>query len=104
METQNNTPTANPLEVAVRDLCGKVDAYLKQGCTRSELYKANEQVKALLKTNIIETIRAEIERRKNNAETIRERSAYIDLLNYIDTIPEQPVEEPEYYQHFDPDC
>lgn len=41
-----------------------------------------------------ETIRAEIERRKNNAETIRERSAYIGLLDYIDTLEEQPVEYP----------
>lgn len=24
--------------------------------------------------------------------------------NIIDTLPEQPVDEPEYYQHFDPDC
>lgn len=29
MDTQNNTPIPTPLEVAVRDLCGKVDAYLK---------------------------------------------------------------------------
>lgn len=49
MDTPKTTaPT--PLEVAVRDLCGKVDLYLKQGCLRSQLYKANEAVKALLDT------------------------------------------------------
>lgn len=42
--------------------------------------------------NIIETIRAEIERRKNTAETMRERGAYLDLLCFLDTLPEQPVE------------
>lgn len=37
-------------------------------------------------------IRSEIERRKNTAETMRERGAYIGLLDYLDTLPEQPVE------------
>lgn len=40
--------------------------------------------------NIKEQIRAEIERRKNTAETMRERGAYIGLLDYLDTLPEQP--------------
>lgn len=50
---------------------------------------------------IIEKIRAEIERRKNNAETLRERNICIDILSFLDTlekeekptIQEQPVSE-----------
>ena len=65
MDTKNNTPTANPLEAAVRDLCGKVDAYLKQGCLRSELYHINERVKTLLDSlpeQPVEGLEAEVER------------------------------------------
>jgi len=36
--------------------------------------------------NTIETIRAEIERRKNTAETLRERNICIDLLFFLDTL------------------
>lgn len=36
---------------------------------------------------------AEIERRKNNAETMRERWAYLGLLDFLDTLPEQPASE-----------
>jgi hypothetical protein len=43
---KENTPS--PLEVAVRDLTSKVDLYLKQGCLRTQLYKANEAVKRIL--------------------------------------------------------
>jgi hypothetical protein len=39
--------------------------------------------------NTIETIRAEIERRKNTAETIRERNICIDILSFLDTLQEK---------------
>lgn len=40
-------------------------------------------------SNIKELIRQEIERRKNKAETMRERGAYIDLLSFLDTLPDE---------------
>ena len=40
---------------------------------------------------IIEKIKAEVERRKNTAETLRERNVCIDILDYLDTLQEQPV-------------
>lgn len=141
MDTQNNTPTANPLEVAVRDLCGKVDAYLKQGCLRSELCHVNERVKALLNTipdapnHLEEALELVTE---YNLKPYRDGNAWCILLGkdiqsgicgfgdtltktYLDflkaykeykhpigellnDLPQQPVKEPEYYQHFDPDC
>lgn len=41
--------------------------------------------------NIKELIRREIERRKNKAETMRERGAYLELLSFLDTLPDEPV-------------
>ena len=38
-----------------------------------------------------ELIRAEIEQRKNKAETMRERGAYLELLSFLDTPPNEPV-------------
>ena len=46
--------------------------------------------------SIIEKIKAEVERRKNTAETLRERNVCIDILDYLDTLQEQPVCEDAY--------
>lgn len=43
-------------------------------------------------SNIKELIRREIERRKNKAETIRERGVYLELLSFLDTL-EEPVSD-----------
>lgn len=42
-------------------------------------------------SNIKEQVCAEIERRKNKAETMRERGAYLELLSFLDTLPDEPV-------------
>jgi hypothetical protein len=39
--------------------------------------------------NTISIVRAEIDRRKNNAETLRERNICIDLLSFLDTLEEK---------------
>lgn len=99
MDTQNNIPTANPMEVAVRDLCGKVDAYLKQGCLRSELYHVNERVKAFL-----DTLPEQPKLKPMNIPSAGGGMSTTPPKFKLDVKPEQSVDEPEYYQHFDPDC
>lgn len=67
-------------------------------------------------SNIKETIRAEIERRIESIAKAPSDGGVMDsilgaqgaqlmaLIRFLDTLPEQSVDEPEYYQHFDPDC
>ena len=57
--------------------------------------------------SIIEKIRSEVERRKNTAETLRERNVCIDILDYLNTLQEKPVSEDldeaanEFAHHYD---
>lgn len=54
-------------------------------------------------TELIQTIQAEIERRKNNAETLRERNICIEILYFIDTLEEsvKPTNQDELEKEID---